>query len=499
MPKRVLLGIDAGTTVLKVCAFDATTGALLGNAAQRLRVEGQADGRREQKTATLDRAFEACIEEVRQALGKQWGSVAGIGLAAQGGSTIVAQRSTGKALTPMILWNDGRAQSQTARLIACTSRRFWQKVALYSSPPAGLARLMWLKEHQPALLTDDNIHVGAGEYLFHRLTGVWRQDAGNAIQIGSYNAVTQQLDQSLLDLVGVPLSFVAPLRQQHETAALSDSGSQLLSLDAGTPVVGPYIDQEAGYLSSLSASARPLHCSLGTAWVGNFILPRHMAGASPTQLVLPSPDGPGRLVVQPLMAGNVTWDWGLEQLLDKSQAKALDKADSIFAESVLPPDGLIAVPWFTQSNPLNASDYGGGAFFGVGAQTNKADLLRALAVGMACELARVFDDLKRSDAIKCVVLGGGASKGAFFRDLIAALFDPMPVVCQTDQDLCVARGAVYAFGKRAAQAKTERVRSSRNGFRERVQRSYELYRNVFDRVYGAVPDSGAFQLERNPG
>ncbi|MDQ1255432.1 MAG: hypothetical protein QG656_22, partial [Candidatus Hydrogenedentes bacterium] len=25
MPKRVLLGIDAGTTVLKVCAFDATT------------------------------------------------------------------------------------------------------------------------------------------------------------------------------------------------------------------------------------------------------------------------------------------------------------------------------------------------------------------------------------------------------------------------------------------------------------------------------------------
>ncbi|HIE10420.1 MAG TPA: hypothetical protein EYP62_02290, partial [Kiritimatiellae bacterium] len=33
---------------------------------------------------------------------------------------------------------------------------------------------------------------------------------------------------------------------------------------------------------------------------------------SPFQLVLPSPVGSGHLVVQPLLTGNVTWDWALQ-------------------------------------------------------------------------------------------------------------------------------------------------------------------------------------------
>ena len=97
-------------------------------------------------------------------------------------------------------------------------------------------------------------------------------------------------------------------------------------MDAGIPVAGPYIDQEAGYMSAAGVSESPLQCSLGTAWVGNFVLPDDTTGGSPTQMVLPAPVGNGRLVVQALLAGNVTWDWGLQTLLDADHVRALESA-----------------------------------------------------------------------------------------------------------------------------------------------------------------------------
>ncbi|MBN2309865.1 MAG: hypothetical protein JXR94_12900, partial [Candidatus Hydrogenedentes bacterium] len=285
----MLLGIDLGTTVLKVCAFDARSGATLGQAARRLAVHKTPDGGREQRPGAVDRAFSSAAAELRGLLGARWGRVAGIGLAAQGGSSIIADRRSGKASTPMILWNDGRTRGHSSRLAGGIPTAFWRERVLRDFAPTGLGRLLWLKEERPELFRHDTIHAGAGEYLFFKMTGVWRQDAGNAIQIGSFNAATKRLDPALFDLVGVPLSFVAPLRQGHETAPLCAKAARSLELPTGIPVAGPYIDQEAGYLSACAAAGRPLQCSLGTAWVGNYAVADDAVGASPYQLVLPNP------------------------------------------------------------------------------------------------------------------------------------------------------------------------------------------------------------------
>ena len=55
------------------------------------------------------------------------------------------------------------------------------------------------------------------------------------------------------------------------------------------------------------------------------------------QLVLPSPLGAGHLVVQPLLTGNVTWDWALTTFLGGSHASALRRYPAVFKQS-LPAD-----------------------------------------------------------------------------------------------------------------------------------------------------------------
>jgi len=484
--KNVLVGVDVGSTMLKVAAFDATTGRTLCARAKRLRLQVGRDGTREQSTASLDRALASAFGELRGELGRRWSAVAGIGLAAQGGSGIIVDRCTGKALTPMILWNDTRALRHASKIGAKRPADFWRELTWRDEPGHGLGKILWLKATRPGVFKPGNMYVGAGEYCYFRMTGLWRQDACNALQIGCYNVPQRRLDRRLLDLVGMPLSFVAPLREGHETNGLSREGARRLGLPAGTPVAGPYMDHEAGYLSAVGISNRPLQCSLGTAWVGNFVMPERAHWTSPFQFVVPAVVGKGRLVIQPLLTGNVTWDWALAQFVDRDHGKALAKVERLFSKELLPPDGLTALPWFNVANPLRATAVGGGGFFGMSPTTGNEDMLRALAASMVYEMARVFENLKRRMKVDSVVLGGGASKGRFFRALFAALFDPLPVFYLEEEDLSGVRGVLYGFSREVCRARSKRVPRPSKALRGRIMDGYNLYLAVFDRMYGDV-------------
>ena len=494
MVRETLVGIDLGTTVLKVAVIEAVSGKLLGMAARRLPVRLAAKGGREQAPASIQRAFREAVGELRRAVGGAWKQVSGVGLAAQGGSSLFAERDSGGPRCPMYLWNDGRAYPYVAKLASEKPRTFWRRLFLYDMPPTGLGRLLWLRETRPDLFSEGHIHVGAGEFLFHRLTGVWRQDAGNAIQIGSYNAKTMRLDGTALELAGLPLSAVAPLRQGHETAPLSDAGARLLGLPAGIPVAGPYIDQEAGYLTAAAGPGRPLQCSLGTAWVGNFVLPAGTGGRSSLQMAIPAPVGRGRMIIQALLMGNTTWDWAREAFLPPDLEDPLDHAIALCKRRPLPPAGLVALPWCTRANPLLPEAHGGGVLSGVSTETAPAGLLRAVAAGMVFELGRVFREVVAQGIVDHIVLGGGASKGPHFRKLVAALFAPLPVCWQVDEGAAVARGALYALSPRAARTRTRRVPAPGAVFMAEVQRAFGEYERVYDQVYGALSDGGRFRF-----
>jgi len=493
MPEA-LLGIDLGTTLLKMGLFDRKTGKRLAEAARSLPVGAKPRGARSIPLPGLMRAFGSAAKELRAQAPRRWQDIAGIGLAAQGGSSIIADRASGRPDTPMMLWNDERCHAQVRALGERHDPSLWRGFVGYAVPPTGLGRLAWLQESQPSLFTDAKIHVGAGEYLFFRMTGSWRQDAGNAIQIGSYHAGHQRLQPELLALIGLPLDFVAPLREGHKTVPLNKAGARLLGLAEGIPVAGPYLDQEAGYMAVMQASRSPLHCSLGTAWVGNFCVPSASTWDSPTQMLLPPPRANGRFVVQALPTGNMSWDWALRTLLHADLATALRKSSALFRRQLLPAGGIACIPWFTQGNPLLPAYSGGGVLTGLNADTDPAELLRAVAAGLVFELHRFLGQLVEEGTLDAVVIGGGASKGMHFRTLIAGVFDPAPVYWQTHHDLGPARGALYAFDSAAAKSSTERVPRLTQGRGREIRAALGRYVETFGQVYGPAPEERGYRL-----
>ena len=496
MARDVLLGIDLGTSTLKAAVVDARTGKALEASSVRLTTRTAADGTREQDLSVIDHALETVCRRLRRRVGASWRRMAGVGLAAQGGSAILVDRGTGHAHVPMQLWSDTRPLGLLPEIAAHRPPGYWRRLSYLTEPGAGLARIQWLRQRHARLFHDGNVYVGAGEYVYFRLTGAWRQDAGNALQIGCYDARRHRLAAAPLRLVGVGPSFVAPMREGHQTHPLRAQGAKALALSEGLPVAGPYIDHEAGYLSAAGISRRPLLCSLGMAWVGSFVLPQGPPSWPGSQLVLPSPVGPGTLVLRVMPAGAASWDWALETLACAPRARALTKADAVFRRCLLPPPGLVALPWLTQPNPFVPPATGAGGFVGIDTHTTRDDLLRAMAAGMSFELAHLLDPVRACGAVDSVVLCGGASRHHYFRVLLAALFAPMPVYWLQDDQTAGGRGAVYALLPNVSRLRprARRVRPPAMALRRQVRERYEQYCHVCQALSRGLADGGGPML-----
>jgi sugar (pentulose or hexulose) kinase len=488
------LGIDIGSTSLKAAVFESRRGRLAAQCELRLPLVTDESGRREQDPAALLRAVSTAAGRLRRQLGRAWTSMQGIGLAAQGGSTLLVDRRTGRPSTPMFLWNDTRAFDHFHQIAAELPPRWWRTLTGRDEPGMGLARLRWIREQWPRLLENNPLCIGAGEHVYFALTGEWRQDACHALQSGCYDVRHDRLTVRPLRRLGLPEDLHAPLRAGHTTHPLSPQGARWLNLPGGIPVAGPYNDHEAGYAAVSHACSRPLAASLGTAWVGNFILPPTFQGASPFQLCIPACTGDGRQVILPLMTGNVTEDWARTTFVDPSAKTSLARAAAVLAERLLPPPGLVALTWLNRPNALCPARIGSGGFFGINPATTPHDLYRAVLSGMAFELGRVMNPLVAAGAVDGLVLCGGTAKNPHLRSLLATLFFPLPLQHVIEAEWMGTRGCLFGLAPTVARAPVAPIRDSSPIDRQALAAARTLYADHFQRCCGHVHSGHPYAL-----
>ena len=487
----MLIGIDIGTTGLKAGAYDTDDGNCLAEASERLSVQTDPSGRREQLPSDVLDSLESVLTSLSEQCGDRWSEVEGFGVAAQGGSMLIVDRESGRPLSPMYLWNDFRCFEHIAEIEKKHSPEFWRSFSMRDEPGAGLGRIKWLQEKDPSLFNKQNCCVGVGEFVYHYLTGVWRQDACQALQSGCYDARKQTLSQTPLDLVGLDESFFSPMREGHSLEALNLRSSERFGLPVGLPVAGPYNDHEAGYVSVMHLSKRPLQCSLGTAWVGNFVLEDELGEGSGFQFSIPAPIGKNRLVIQALQTGSLTWDWALEKFATDDHPEALSIADEIFNKRLLPLNDLTCFPWFNRPNPLGKG-FGAGAFFGMSSTTSNEDLLRSVALGLVFEFSRIFDPLHKSGAIDSIILCGGASRAAYFQKLFGTLFAPLPIFIPYSMGT---RGSLYGLNPLAAQVQAKPFVGSEFQESEQMENLKHIYKELYERLYSSVRSGRPFLME----
>lgn len=167
-----LLGIDLGSSSVKVSLVDADTGEVLGARQSprdvELAIDVREEGWAEQDPETWWAHTGHALDALRDAYGL--GGVIAIGIAYQMHGLVLLDEA-GEVLRPSIIWCDSRAVSKGREAEKAIGMDGLAESTLNSPGNFTAAKLAWVKEHEPEVFAKARTAFLPGDYLAYRLTG----------------------------------------------------------------------------------------------------------------------------------------------------------------------------------------------------------------------------------------------------------------------------------------------------------------------------------------
>lgn len=206
-----VIGLDVGTSSVKVAVYDAQARALPGLIAHRsYSPQSTADG-----GATLDAEvlYQAVVEvmgEIVHQIGFQAREIAAVGFSCFWHSLVMLDRD-GNPITPVFLWGDTRPTSTLRRLASVLDP---EKVK--SGTGAGLhasywpAKIVWLENTHPDLFAQAEHIVSFAEYVYLRWFGRMGVSPSMASGTGLLNTMSCTWDQYVLAALPARVSGMLP-------------------------------------------------------------------------------------------------------------------------------------------------------------------------------------------------------------------------------------------------------------------------------------------------
>lgn len=400
----ILLGIDLGTTRLKVSAF-SLDGTLHHQSAKRHRERRDALG----AWQSPDAWWSDTVELVRRSVAAVGPCrVAGISLSGRGGAGIFTD-AAGQVLVPP--WSDAR-------------HRVWQKrLREHPAAPAGApyatalaAKYLWVREHDPERALRIRHAFHAKDFLLYRLTGAHLTD-------WSSGPDGPHWPTALLEAFDVPVTLLPqPALPWQLVGTLAKGAAAELSLPAHTPVA---VGAHDGICANVGAGAtRPGDCAitLGTHAVVRQIVAQSIPGAN-RFYGLP----PDRHVIggNGLMGGRAA-DWYLD-LLGIGEAEreaAFARMDGMAAAVPVGAEGVRFLPFLDGQVAPRMRPRARAAFAGFDIQHGAAHGYRAVLEGTAFAVREIFDQVTGwCGEPRRVRLTGSGARSALWRDILAGVLD----------------------------------------------------------------------------
>ncbi len=263
---RYVLAIDQGTTSTRAILFRADT-SVAAVAQQEFPQYFPADGEVEHAPEDLWRTtLETCRGAMREA-GASAKDIVAIGITNQRETTLLWERSTGRAVHRAIVWQDRRTADLCARLKAAGHEElFAAKTGLLLDPYFSGTKLAWLLSNVSGAAdraARGELAFGTVDsYLLWRLTGgkVHATDATNASRTLLFDIHDGRWDERLLQILNVPEAVLPQVR--NSSAAFGMTDPEIFG--AAIPICGIAGDQQAALIGQACFSPGMLKATYGT-------------------------------------------------------------------------------------------------------------------------------------------------------------------------------------------------------------------------------------------
>jgi len=397
------LAIDQGTTSTRAFAVDSSGIELVHSVEHRQYYPRP--GWVEHDPEELLASISACLDAAPAV------DCAGIGN--QGESCLAWDARTGKAVTPVIVWQDDRTAALCTRLKQKGHESLVRaRAGLPLDPYFSASKLGWILRNVPEaaeLQRRGNLRLGTTDAFFRdRLTGVYATDPTTASRTSLMNLATGAWDAELCELFGVPVDALPPI--------LPTTG-QLGKLPRGIELSASIVDQQAALYGHGARQPGDAKITFGT---GAFALAltgplRESQGLLPTIAWAEAGRAPMHALDGGVYAASSAVNWTRNLGLFEDWQEIDD-----FAQAPAVSRGLVFVPALSGLASPHWDRAARGAWFGLSLDTTRQDMVQAVLEGIAFRTGEVIAEMKQQVEIRSPIsLDGGMSRNPWFCQFVA--------------------------------------------------------------------------------
>jgi xylulokinase len=266
----LLLGIDLGSSSVKVSVMDGESGICLGSAfcpEKEMEIISLKPGWAEQEPEiwwnNLKKAIVACTGKA----GLKKEAIAAIGISYQMHGLVIIDKDK-KVLRPSIIWCDSRAVSFGEKALNSLGKDFCLSHLLNSPGNFTAAKLAWVKENEPEIFNRIYKIMLPGDYIAMKLTGEINTTYTGLSEGIFWDYSKDEVSKELMDYFEFEMSILPEASSSFSVSgALSDSAASELGLQAGIPVSYKAGDQPNNALSLNVLSPGEVAATAGTSGV----------------------------------------------------------------------------------------------------------------------------------------------------------------------------------------------------------------------------------------
>lgn len=420
MTDPLLLGIDIGTSSVKVLLLDAR-----GHVVEVARVEHALHPSPGVVEADADGWWTATREAIA-ALRTDLGGVAAVGLSGHM-SAVVPVDADGRPLRPALLLADPRGADQITALDPAL--RVDLEAAGRNAPTTALSlsSLLWLRDAEPQVLDRTAVWLNAKDYVRLRLTDAIATEPTDAANCCLLDVASRRWRFDLIERAGLPARIFPPLLDAADVAGrVTAAAAAATGLPAGIPVVAGGADMATAAIGAATTAAGGVCVSLGTsvtviaalgdaapdvAWRGR--LTYH-----------PFPGATDGYALASLLTGGLALNW-----LRSLAGGRIDFPATVVPD---PADPLVFVPQLAGTGTPDFVPEMRGTLLGLTPHSGAPEIAVALFEAIAFEVADVLATLGGDADLPIRTTGGGTNVDVWLQILADVLGRPVEVLEQTD-------------------------------------------------------------------
>ena len=405
------IGIDLGTSGVKAILL-SEAGQVLASHTEALVVSRPHPLWSEQDPAL----WWTATDRAMKALGQQHAlrDVKALGITGQmHGATLLDNQQ--RVLRPAILWNDGRCAEQCRQLEEAVpdARQITGNLMM---PGFTAPKLLWVKQHEPAVFAQIDKVLLPKDYLRLCMTGEFASDMSDAAGTMWMDVAKRDWNDALLAACGLSRKHMPALLEGPEISGTLKAGIADAWQMPQVPVIAGGGDNAAGAVGVGMVDAGQAMLSLGTSGVyfavSNGFLSKPESAVHSFCHALP---GRWHLMSVMLSAASCL-DWAA-RLTGMASVPDLLAAAQQASEQAEP---VWFLPYLSGERTPHNNPQAKGVFFGLTHQHGPAELARAVLEGVGYALADGMDVVHSCGlSPDSITLIGGGARSPYWRQMLA--------------------------------------------------------------------------------